>query len=734
MTTSPPRPTPPDTWPSRPLPGRHAQHAPPGTRGERLRADVGASLVVFLVAVPLSLGIALASGAPIMAGLVAAVVGGVVAGLLGGSPLQVSGPAAGLTVVVAELVTRFGWQVTCLITVGAGLLQIVFGLLRVARFAQAIPPAVVHGMLAGIGLSIALTQVHVLLGGEPPAGAVDGLLALPAAVAGVAPEVLAVGGLAVAILVLWPRLPRRARAVPGALVAVVAATALSMLWAGVPRVVLPAGLLDSISLPSVLPDGDYAGIAVGMLTVALIASIESLLSAVAVDRLHDGPRSRPDRELIGQGAANTASGLLGGLPVTGVIVRSAANVEAGARTRASAVLHAGWIALFTVALVGWVELVPLAALSALLVVIGLQLVRPADVRAARTHGELVVYAATVLGVLALTLLEGVLIGLALVGLRTLHRAVRARVRIEEPVGSTPHRVVVEGALSFLSVPALSRTLAAVPPGRPVRIELVVDYLDHTAFDHLDAWTRRHHATGAGVQVVEPPAPSGRPAGPLPGLVAWGPGFHTWSQWQREADPSPHAPILAGVAAFHAESAGLMRSTLREMADGQSPHGLLVTCADSRVQPSVITRSGPGDLFTVQNVGNLVAGTSTRAAVQYATDVLGVPLIAVCGHSACGAMRGLLAGAARNGDGPLADWLRLGAPSLAALRAGHPVGTAALAAGFDEAGALAMVNVAVQLDVLRADHPDRALLGLFFDIPTARVLVLDEDAHEFRPLD
>ncbi|MFD1529429.1 carbonic anhydrase [Pseudonocardia aurantiaca] len=322
------------------------------------------------------------------------------------------------------------------------------------------------------------------------------------------------------------------------------------------------------------------------------------------------------------------------------------------------------------------------------------------------------------------LLEGVLIGLALAGFRTLHRAGRARVRIEEPTGSTPRRVVVEGALSFLSVPALSRTLAAVPPGEPVRVDLVVDYLDHAAFDHLHTWTRRHRATGTWVEVVSEPVTADGPGTPFPG-------YATWSHWQ-EADHRQHRPILAGVAAYHAEGAELMRPTLRGMADGQSPHGLLLTCSDSRVQPSVITRSGPGDLFTVQNVGNLAAGTAVDAAVQYATAVLDVPLIAVCGHSACGAMRGLLDGAADAGEGALTEWLRHGSPSLAALRAGHPVGRAALAAGFGEADALAMVNVAVQLGVLRAQHGDRALHGLFFHIPTARVLVLDEDTHEFRP--
>ncbi|MHA6622033.1 SulP family inorganic anion transporter [Pseudonocardia sp. DLS-67] len=715
MTTSPPRP---------------AQHAPP-RRGDALRADVLASLVVFLVAVPLSLGIALASGAPLMAGLIAAVVGGVVAGLLGGSPLQVSGPAAGLTVVMAELVTRFGWQTTCLITAGAGLLQIAFGCARIARFSQAIPPAVVQGMLAGIGVTIALSQLHVVLGGSPPAGAVRAFVELPAQIAAARPDAVLIGAATVALLLLWPRLPRRVRLLPGALAAVIAATAVALLTPDVPRVELPGNLLEAIAPPTLLPDLPWLAMLGGMFTIALVASIESLLSAVAVDRLRrasgrPGPRGNPNRELIGQGTANTISGLLGGLPVTGVIVRSATNVEAGARTRASAVLHGLWVAVFAIALVGVVELIPLAALAGLLVVVGSQLVKLVDVRAARSHGELVVYLGTVAGVLLLNLLEGVAIGFVLAGLVMLRRAVRARVRVVEPDADAPWRIIVEGSLSFLAVPALARTLATVPAAAPVRLELVVDYLDHTAFDHLDAWTAMRRAGGAEVDVTEPEArvPGDRPRH----------GYATWSQWQRspgqEVDHAPHAPLLAGVAAYHAQAAELIRPTLQKLAHGQAPKGLLLCCADSRVQPNLITRSGPGDLFTVQNVGNLVAGTSMRAALHYATEVLHVPLIAVCGHSACGAMRGLLDGARRPGD-PLGDWLASAAGSLEALRAGHPVGRAALAAGHGEVDALAMVNVAEQLAALRERGVDAALVGLFFDIPTARVLVLDEDAQEFR---
>jgi len=710
---------------------------PRGFAWAALRADLGASLVVFLVAVPLSLGIALASGAPVMAGLIAAVVGGIVAGLVGGSPLQVSGPAAGLTVVVAELIDKFGFPATALITVAAGLLQVVFGLTRVARFAAAIPPAVVHGMLAGIGLTIALAQLHVVMGGRPQTGAIDSALALPGQILGIHDHAAVVGLVAIALVVVWPRLPQKVRAVPGPLVAVAAATGLAMLWPDVPRVDLPGGLLDAIALPHLtsLPEGQWGGLLVGVLTVALVASVESLLSAVAVDRMHSGPRTDADRELIGQGAGNTLSGLLGGLPITGVIVRSSANVAAGARTRASAVLHGVWIAIFAIALVGAIEAIPLAALAGLLVVVGSKLVKRDDLRTAHTHGELPIYLATAGGVVLLNLLEGVAIGLAVAAVVMLHRAVRARIRLVSPTQpGDPHHLVVEGALGFLAVPTLSRTLSRVPAGVDVRIDLVVDYLDHAAYDHLDTWVGRHRLTGAHVEITEPDHREH--------TARSRPRFASWSHWQHAADGtgSP-APILAGVAAYHANTAGLIQPALRDLAAGQAPSALLLTCADSRVVPNLITHSGPGDLFTVQNVGNFVGGTASEAAMQYATTVLRVPLVAVCGHSGCGAMGAVLAGRGRTGGrGALTDWLAAGAPSLHAFHGGHPVGQAALAAGYSDVDALAMVNVALQLDALRGRNPgqgginpDVEAMGLFFDIPTARVLVLDHDRQEFRPM-
>jgi carbonic anhydrase len=729
-----------------------------------LRYDLPASLVVFLVAVPLSLGIAVASDAPLTAGLIAAAVGGIVAGALGGSPLQVSGPAAGLTVIVADLVNRFGWGVTCAITVAAGVLQIGFGLSRAGRAALAISPAVVHGMLAGIGVTIVLGQLHVVLGGEQRDDAIANVLALPGQLLAVHGPAAALGLAVIAILVAWPRLPRTVpgwvRGIPAPLLAVTLLTVVaSVLALPVERVEVGGSVLDAIALP-VLPESDLGGVVVGVLTVAVIASIESLLSAVAVDKLAAGSgnttkRSDLDRELVGQGAGNTLSGLLGGLPITGVIVRSSTNVAAGGRSRVSAILHGVWIVVFSVALLGLVQQIPMAVLAGLLVHVGARLVNVAHMRELHRHGELAVYVVTILGVVVVDLLTGVLVGLGLALLLVLRRVVWASVEVSEPgrgpdgEPAGPWHVVVEGALCFPSVPRLARRLGQVPEGADVVVDLVTDYLDHAAYDHLDEWVERHRRGGGTVRVDEvgtmgldarreatAGGPGDRRPGPLPRFLA------PWSEWQERssahhtAEHEPDDPVLSGLREYQRRSAELVAPFLSDLADGQSPHAWFLTCADSRVVPNVLTSSGPGDLFTVRNVGNLAplggGDDSVGATVEYALDVLGVPTLVVCGHSGCGAMQAVLGSA--GGDGALGRWLGGASESLARFRSGHPVGEHARAEGASEVDRLAMVNVAVTLDRL-ARHPavaaalaaDRVrLVGLFFDIPSARMSVLDGD--------
>ncbi|MCX4091107.1 SulP family inorganic anion transporter [Nocardia sp. alder85J] len=701
-----------------------------------IRYDLPASIVVFLVALPLSLGIAVASDAPITAGLIAAAVGGILSGLLGGAPLQVTGPAAGLTVVVAEVIHEFGWKTACFITVAAGLLQIVFGLSRIARSALAIAPVVVHAMLAGIGVTIALQQVHVLLGGASHSSAWENLTELPGQLLELRGGDVVIGLVVIGIMLAWRYLPGPVRAVPGPLVAVLVATALAVVVPGDPaRIAIDGSLFDAIGLPH-LPAGDWDGVLMAVLTVALIASVESLLSAVAVDKMHSGARTDFDRELIGQGVANTASGLLGGLPVTGVIVRSATNVQAGARSRASAVLHGVWILVFSVALVGVVEQIPKAALAGLLIVIGIQLVKLAHIRTARRTGDLAVYATTILGVVFLNLLEGVLLGLVLAFALLLWRVVRVQVHAAALGPAGRWLVTVDGTCTFLALPRLTYRLAAVPAGADAQVQLTVDFLDHAATEALHDWARQHESTGGTVEFVElgtarmsralaGPPRRGRARGLLDGLLA-----------PRGARPpavrgGDGATITTGVAEYHRGHAHLVRPHLDDLRDGQDPDSFFLTCADSRIVPNVITSSGPGDLFTVRNVGNLVPAdgrdTSVEAALTFAVDKLSVRNIVVCGHSACGAMQALLAGT--RPPGALGDWLAHAEPALERHRAGHPVALAAAAAGFHEADQLSMVNVAVQVEALYR-HPtvrrasttrELEVSGLFFDIATARVL-------------
>jgi len=467
-----------------------------------LRHDLPSSVVVFLVALPLSLGIAIASNAPVLAGLIAAIVGGIIAGAIGGSPLQVSGPAAGLTVVVADLISNFGWAVTCFITAAAGAVQVLLGFSRVARAALAISPVVVHAMLAGIGITIALQQAHVLLGGKSKSTAWHNVIGLPGQIVSAHRPGALLGALVIAVLIAWRWLPAAVRRVPGPLVAIVAVTVISVVLPfRVKRLDLEGSPLDALQLPGI-PHGDWGGIATGIITVALIASVESLLSAVSVDRMHHGPRTDFDRELIGQGAANVVSGAVGGLPVTGVIVRSSTNVDAGAKSRASAVLHGFWILLFTIPFAGLVDEIPAAALAGLLIVIGIQLLKPAHIETASKHGDLAVYVVTAVSVVFLNLLHGVLIGLALAIALTGWRVIRARVEAGPAEGAW--HVVIEGpACTFMALPRLTRVLASVPDGATVLVDISVKYLDHAAQQTISDWERRHCATGGRVRIRGP---------------------------------------------------------------------------------------------------------------------------------------------------------------------------------------------------------------------------------------
>lgn len=751
---------------SAPIASDTTDHAPPGP-GPRIRwaQDLSASLVVFLIAVPFSLGIALATGAPLTAGLAAAAVGGIVAGLFGGTPLQVSGPSAALTVITAGLIAQYGWRATCAVTVAAGLLQLLLGARRVARTALAVSPAIVHGMLAGVGITIAVAQLHIVLGGSPQSSTIANLLALPDQLAGPHPHALLVGAVTVGILVGWPRLGRlpgragefgaRLARVPGPLVGVALATALVFaLDLRLARIELPAWRPQAL-LPA-LPHGPVLGLLAAVLTVTAVASVESLLSAVAIDRMSRRTGDL-DRELRGQGLANLVSGLVGGLPVAGGAVRGTANVRAGGQTRWASVLHGVWVLAAALALTGGLRRIPLAALAALVLAVGLQMVNFAHIRKVHRHREFPVYLITVVGVVAAGVLWGVAIGAGTAILLALYRLTRAHVDVATgPDGTVT--VHTHGPLTFTTVPRLGRALAGIPAGAEVTVVHDGSFLDHAAYETLHTWRAGHQNTGGRVSLVtrrqddEVLDPDGTVrTGSSPGphrCRAWTPwvGHHCIEQQE-----DPHGRLLDGVRVFQLHTAPLVRPELARLArEGQTPSQLFLTCADSRMVTSMITNSGPGDLFTVRNVGNLVpaphepgaADDSVAAAVQYAVEVLEVRSITVCGHSGCGAMQALLDGVhERPGPPtPLARWLRNGRGSLDRLRrvpaefASRPV--------VDVAEQLCITNVVQQLDQLmanpaverRVEEGTLRLVGMYFDFATAQAYVLDRATGTFSPVE
>lgn len=473
--------------------------------------DLLASVVVFLVALPLCMGVAIASGAAPAQGLITGIVGGLVVGLLSGSPLQVSGPAAGLAVIVLELIRDHGITMLGPILLLTGLLQLVAGLLRIGQWFRAMSPAVIYGMLAGIGVLILSAQFHVMVDDKPKGNGMANLLSIPTAVfQGIFPidgskhEMAALMGLTTILtLVAWEKFrPRQFRFLPGALLGVVVATVLVKVFQlPLQHVQVPANLLDAVTIPGWVELRKMAELPLllSAAAVAFIASAETLLSASAVDQMHSGPRTNFDRELAAQGVGNMLCGAVGALPMTGVIVRSSANVQAGAQSRLSTILHGTWILGF-VTLLPWVlEMIPVCSLAGILVYTGYKLVNPEHVRKLAKYGKVPVgiYLATVIGIVTTDLLTGVLVGLGLSLAKVLYKATRLDVLLEMSPDGKRAILYLDGAATFLSLPRLARLLEGLPRGIELHVHVEkLSYIDHACMELLSGWSRQQAEFGS----------------------------------------------------------------------------------------------------------------------------------------------------------------------------------------------------------------------------------------------
>lgn len=475
--------------------------------------DLLASVVVFLTALPLCMGISIASGVPVEAGLVTGIIGGIIVGALSGSSLQVSGPAAGLSVLVLEIVHEHGMSGLAVILIVAGLFQLVGGVAKLGQIFRAVSPAVVNGMLSGIGCLIFLSQIYVMCDLAPKGSGLKNLAALPGVVVGLFTpgstngESAMLGIIGVAILLLWNKIvPKALSIVPAALVAVLAVTMIAAFQhADVKYVHVPQNILAALHAPDLSMFGKigFWGVMETALGLALVASAETLLSANAVDRLHNGRRTKYDRELMAQGFGNLLCGLVGALPMTGVIARSSVNVHAGARTRASAIMHGFWLLIFVACLPQVLHYVPICALAALLLVTSVKLIDVTAVKKLWSYGWrlVTIYAATVLCIVCTDLLTGVMVGVVMSLAKLLYTMSRMDIHRISSADSRRITLQLQGAATFVSLPKLANALENLPADCELHICLDnLDYVDHACLELLMDWEKQHESTGGSLVI------------------------------------------------------------------------------------------------------------------------------------------------------------------------------------------------------------------------------------------
>ncbi|WP_289022246.1 SulP family inorganic anion transporter [uncultured Salegentibacter sp.] len=479
---------------------------------KHLNKDFPASIVVFFVAIPLCLGIALASGAPLFAGLIAGMVGGIVVGSISNSQLGVSGPAAGLAVIVLGAIQSLGsYEIFLVAVVIAGLLQIIMGALKAGIIGYYFPSSVIKGMLAGIGITIAISQIPNVLGfsADLEIFSIDG--GIGAALANIADNLhygtLLISFVALGILLLWEKvLTKKSKIfsiVPGPLVAVAMGVVYYLVVDGptfgikdfqlvsVPVPDSAASFFGQFSIPN-FAEITNPEVWVVAITIAIVASLETLLSVEAIDKIDPLKRTtNTNRELYAQGAGNMVSALIGGLPVTQVIVRSSTNAQSGGRTKMSAILH-GFLILFSIIAIPTVlNMIPLAVLAAVLLLVGYKLAKPALFKQMFKlgKGQFLPFIITILGVVFLDLLMGIGLGLAVgIGVILINSYKNSHFLHKEgyDINDGNYKITLAEELSFLNKGAILRELNEIPKGASVLIDVrKTKVLDYDVLEILD---------------------------------------------------------------------------------------------------------------------------------------------------------------------------------------------------------------------------------------------------------
>lgn len=625
--------------------------------------DAISGVVVFLVALPLCLGIALASGAPLFAGLLAGIVGGIVVGAISGSHTSVSGPAAGLTAIVAAQIATLGFDAFLLAVVVGGVMQIGLGLIRAGALSAFFPSSVIKGLLAAIGTILILKQIpHVLGHDTDPEGEMsfaqpdeeNTFSELATLFAGeIHIGAVVIGVLSLALLVVWARWkPLKNSIVPAPLVVVLMGVGVNLAFrqVGGPWLIENSHLVQVpvaktlsqfvgfLRLPE-FSEWDNPAVWLGGVTITLVASLETLLNLEAVDKLdREHRRSPASRELIAQGCGNVTAGLIGGLPITSVIVRSSVNVHSGAKTKMSAIFHGVLLLICVGFLPIYLNMIPLAALAAILLITGFKLASPKLFKQMWREGryQFIPFIATLVSIVFTDLLIGILIGLTISLLFILHSNLRRPIRriVETHLGGDVLHIELANQVSFLNRAALGKILDEAPKGTRVLIDASdTDYIDPDIQELLREF-KEETAPARGISVS---FRGFREKYRLYDEIQFA--DYSTRELQDEMTPRQVLDLLREGNRRFRMGQRLTRDFRRQVsatAEGQNPLAVVLSCIDSRVPAELVLDLGIGDIFSVRVAGN-VLGKKGLGSIEYGVIVAGVKLVLVMGHTRCGAV-------------------------------------------------------------------------------------------------
>ncbi len=644
----------------------------PGTFRETIRPDLTAGLVVFLVALPLCLGISLASDAPAFSGLLAGIVGGLIVAAISGSHTSVSGPAAGLTTIVAAQIATLGFELFLTALMLAGCIQIVLGIARAGFLSAFFPSSVIKGLLAAIGLILILKQIpHVVGHDSDPEGDMaffqpdkrNTFSEFAALLPAVHRSAAIIGLASLGLLVLWNNIKRLKRLpIPVSLVVVLLGIAGHWVLSrfGGPWVIGASHMVnvpvaDSLrGVTKFLEQPDFTHfheprlwIAAG--TIAMVASLETLLNVEAVDKLDPWQRATPmSRELIAQGVGNVVLGCIGGIPVTSVIVRSSVNINSGGRTKLAAVVHGILLAVCVLIFPQILNQIPLSCLAAILLVTGAKLFSPKLFRQMWKGGkyQFLPFVITIAAIVLTNLLAGVVIGLCVGISFILFSTMKRPIQTfhEDHFGMKVTRIQLANQVSFLNRGALDTALNKIPRNGHVLIDgRLVEYIDPDILDMLHDYrndlapARRVHASFMGFP----------PKLHLPDQILYN--DYATREVQERLTPDDVLEILKTGHVRFEKGSHLTRDTGRQItgtAAGQFPLAVVLSCIDSRTSAELIFDCGLGDIFSVRIAGN-VASLKVLGSIEYGCTVARAKLVVVMGHTRCGAVTAAVDFAAAN---------------------------------------------------------------------------------------